>query len=95
MPHPYQSVFASADIRDVHIVGGWRQIFELLASEDINSDDVNLGVTVLSSLGSRHFNDLAWSLVDDDEAVLSQSRTLHRECLGGASVGGLEGVVSL
>lgn len=56
---------------------------------------MNLCVTVLSSLGGRHVHDLAWSLVDDDETVLSQSRTLHRERLGGASVGGLEGVISL
>lgn len=51
---------------------------------------MNLGVTVLASFGGGHFNDLAWSALDDDETVLSESRTLHRVGQRGASIGRLE-----
>jgi hypothetical protein len=54
---------------------------------------VDLGVTVLTSLGSGHFNDLTRSVLDDDVAVLSQSRTLHGESQRGTGLGGLEGVI--
>lgn len=91
----YQGVFLSADVGDIHVVGGWGQIFKLLASEDVDGDDVDLGVAVFSSFGSGHFNDLAGSLVDDDEAVLSKGRTLHGKGGRGASIGRLEGVVLL
>ena len=39
---------------------------------------MDLGVTVLSSLGGGHVDDLAWATLDDNEAVLSQGGTLHR-----------------
>lgn len=72
-----------------------RKIFELLASEDINGDDVDLGVTVLASLRSGHLDDLAWTTLDDNVTTLSQSRTLHG--VGGrrTGVGALEGVLML
>lgn len=76
-------------------MGRWGEIFQLLAGEDVDGDDVDLGVTVLARLGGGHFNDLAGSVLDDDEAVLSESRTLHRICLGGTGVGRLEGVLVL
>lgn len=47
-------VFSPGNVGDVHVVGGRRDILQLLASEDVNGDQVDLGVTVLSSLGSRH-----------------------------------------
>jgi hypothetical protein len=74
-------------------VSGWTQIFELLASEDVNGDKMDLGVTVLSSLGGGHFDNLAWTVLDHNETVLAQSGTLHR--IGGrrTSVGALEGVL--
>lgn len=75
----YELVFLSADVGDIHVVSRWGEIFELLAGEDVDGDDVDLGVTVLASLGGGHLNDLAWSLVDDDEAVLSEGRALERE----------------
>ena len=76
-------------------MGGGGQIFELLASEDVQSDDVDLGVTVLSGLGGRHVDDLAGTALDDNVTVLAQSRALHG--VGGrrASVGGFEGLVVL
>ena len=76
-------------------MGGRRQIFKLLASEDVEGDQVDLGVTVLASLGGGHINDLARTVLNDDETVLTQRRTLHGEGRRGASVGGLEGNVML
>lgn len=46
----YKLVFLALDVGDVHIVGGGAKIFKLLASEDINCDEVDLGVTVLAGL---------------------------------------------
>ena len=76
-------------------MGGGRQILELLASEDIDGDDVDLGVTVLASLGGRHVDDLARTALDNDVTVLTQSRALHGVGGGGAGIGGLEGDIVL
>lgn len=74
----------------------WREIFQLLASEDVESDQVNLCVTVLASLGGGHVDNLAWATLDDNESVLSQGGTLHRVGGRGAGVAsGLEGVLVL
>ena len=91
----YKLEFTTADVGDVHVVGGGRQIFELLAGEDVDGDQVDLCVTVLASLGGGHFDDLARTALDDDVAVLPQSRALHGEGSRGAGVGGLEGVLML
>lgn len=91
----YEFVFPSRDVGDVHVVSGWRQIFVFLAGEDVEGDQMDLGVTVLSSLGGGHVNDLAWSVLDDDEAVLSESRTLHRVGGRGAGIGRFEGEILL
>jgi hypothetical protein len=82
-------------VGNLHVVGRWGEIFEFLVGEDVDGNQVNLCVTVLASLGSRHFDDLAWALLDDDEAVLSQGRALHRVGSRGTSVGALEGVLML
>ena len=76
-------------------MGRWGKIFQLLAGEDIDGDQVNFGVTVLSSLGSGHVNDLAWTTLDDNMTVLSQGGTLHGKGGRGAGVGGLEGMLML
>jgi len=43
---------------NITIVGRWNNIFKLLSSEDINSNKVTFGVTVLASFGSRNLNNL-------------------------------------
>lgn len=75
----YKLVLAAGDVGDVHVVGGGGEIFVLLAGEDIDGDEMDLGVTVLASLGGRHVDDLAGTALDDDETVLAQSRALHGE----------------
>lgn len=91
----YQLVLLAGDDGHIHIVGGRAQLFKLLAGKDIDGDKMDLGVTVLASLGGRHVDDLARAALDHHEAVLPQGRALHGEGGGGASVGGLEGVFML
>jgi hypothetical protein len=91
----YQLVFLAEDVGDIHVVGGWAEFFEFLASENIDGDKMNLCVTVLASLGGRHVDDLAGAVLDDDESVLSQGRALHGKGGRRAGIGGLEGVFML
>jgi hypothetical protein len=71
---------------------GGRDILELLTGEDlfisyvpcdfkaatayISSDQVDLGVTVLSSLGGRHVDNLTGSSLDENVSTLPEGRTL-------------------
>lgn len=89
----YELVFATADVGDVHVVGGRAKIFVLLLGEDVEGDEVDLGVTVLTSLGGRHIDDLAGTALDDNVTVLAQGGTLHRVGGRSASIGGFEGLV--
>ena len=67
------------------------KILELLASEDVKGDKMDLGVAVFAGLGGRHINDLARAALDHDKPVLAQSRTLHR--VGGGGTGFASGLV--
>ena len=69
--------------------------YKLLASEDVDGDQVDLGVTVLASLGGGHVDDLARAALDDDVTVLPQGGTLHGKGERSTSVGALEGVLML
>ena len=76
-------------------MGGRAKILELLASEDVNRNKMDLGVTVLAGLGCAHFDNLARAALDDDETVLAERRALHRICLGSTGIDALEGVLML
>ena len=91
----YKLVFLALDVGDVHIMGGGAKIFELLASEDVNSNEMDLGVAVLAGLGRAHFDDLARAALDDDESVLAEGRALHRIGSGSTGIGALKGVLML
>ena len=91
----HQLVLATRDVGDVHVVSRGRKILVLLASEDVGSNEMDLGVTVLSGLGGGHVDDLARAVLDDNMAVLSQGRTLHRKGGRGTGVGALEGDLML
>ena len=73
----YQLVLAASDVGNIHVVGRRRKIFVLLVREDVEGDKVDLGVTVLASLGGRHVDNLARATLDHDETVLAQGRALH------------------
>lgn len=68
-------------------MGRGAEFFELLAGEDIDGDEMDLGVAVLAGLRGGHINDLARAVLDDDETVLSQCRTLHRKGGRSTSIG--------
>jgi hypothetical protein len=91
----YELVFATADVGDIHVVGGRAEIFVLLLGEDVEGDEVDLSVTVLTSLGGRHIDDLAGTALDDNVTVLAQSRALHGVGGRSASIGGFEGLLVL
>lgn len=75
----HEVVLLDLDNGDLHVVGGRAKFFKLLAGEDVDTDEMDLGVTVLSGLGGGHVYDLAGAALDDDGTVLAQSRTLHGE----------------
>jgi hypothetical protein len=91
----YELVLLAADVGHVHVVGGGAQLFKLLGGEDVDGDQMDLGVAVLASLRGGHFDDLAGTVLNDNEAVLPQSRALHGEGLRGTGIGALEGVLML
>ena len=77
-------------------MGGGAKFFELLASEDIDGNQMDLSVTVLSSLGGRHVDDLARAVLDANESVLSQGRALHGiRCRGTCISCGIELMIML
>ena len=87
----YKLIFSTRNIGDVHVVGGGRKIFELAAVENIESDKMDLSMTVFAGLRGGHVNDLARAALDHDVSVLAQSRALHGEGGRRAGIGGLEG----
>jgi len=89
----HKLVFTAGDVGDVHVVGGRAEIFELLAGEDVDGNKMDLGVTMLASLGGGHFDDLARAVLNDDEAVLPQGRALHGVGGRGTGIGALERVL--
>ena len=91
----YKLVLAAGDVGDIHVVGRGAEIFVLLAGEDVEGDQMDLGVTVLASLGSRHVDDLAGTALDDYETVLAQGRALHGIGRRRTGVGRVEGVLML
>lgn len=91
----YELVFLAGDVRNVHVVSGGREILQLLLGEDVDGNQVDLGVTVLSGLRGGHVDDLARAVLDNHEPVLPQGGTLHGEGGRGASIGALKGVLML
>jgi hypothetical protein len=89
----YKLVFLATNVGDIHVVGGWAKFFKLLASEDVDGDEMDLCVAVLAGLGGGHVDDLAGTILDHDEAVLPEGRALHGVGGGGTGIGALEGVL--
>ena len=47
------------DVGHVHVVGGRADVLVLLVGEDVEGDEMDLGVAVLARLGRGHLDDLA------------------------------------
>lgn len=90
MGFTYELILLAAYVRNVHIVGRRGQVFQLLARENVNGDQVDLGMAVLASFGGAHVDNLARAVLDDDETVLAQGRTLHRKGERCAGIGAVE-----
>jgi len=73
-----KSVIGSLDVGDIHVVGGGTDFFILLSSEEVDSNEMDLGVSVLPGLGSAHIHDLAGEPLDDHMTVLAEGGALHR-----------------
>ena len=76
-------------------MGGRAQIFQFLASEDVDSNQVDFSVPMFARLGSGHVDDLARALLDAHKSILPQCRALHGVSGRGAGIGGLESVLML
>lgn len=82
-------------MRNVHVVGGRGEILQLLLGEDVDRDQMDLGVTVLSGLGGGHLDNLARAVLDTHKPVLPQGGTLLRVGGRGTSIGALKGDLML
>jgi len=74
-------------------VGGGDHILELLAGEDVNGQEIALGVAVLPRLGDRDVEHLAGLSLDHHVAALLDGSGLHRDDLGRSGVGVLDGII--
>ena len=91
----HKLVFATRNVGNIHVMSGWRQVLVLAAVENVKGDDMNLGVAVLASLGGGHVDNLAWTALDNDVAVLAESRALLGKGMRRAGIGGLESQLML
>eukprot|EP01136_Pigoraptor_vietnamica_P008407 Opistho-1_new@43694 len=71
-------VVLARHVGDIHVVRRGRHLLVLLAVENVDADEVDLGVAVLARLGRAHLDNLAGAPLDDHVTVLAQRRALHR-----------------
>lgn len=91
----YEGVFLAGNVGDIHVVGGWGKILQLLLGEDVFGDEMNLGVSMLSRLGGRHVDDLARTVLDENVSTLPQGRALHGVGQRRTRIGRVDGVILL
>lgn len=65
-------------------------IYSLFAVKNVDTDQVDFSMTVLSSFRSGHLDNLARTTLEHDETVLAEGRALHGEGGGGTGVPSLE-----
>lgn len=88
-----QLVLLADDVGDIHVVGGWADILVLLAGENVDTDEIDLGVTVLAGLRGAHVDNLAGLAGNVDESILAEGRALDWVEKGGTRGGGIEGLI--
>jgi hypothetical protein len=79
----------------VDVVGGGANVFIFAVGEDVNANDVGLGVTVLSSLGCADICNFARAAIDDNVTTFANKTRLHGKRGGGTGIGGVDGEVLL
>jgi len=90
-----QHVLLADNIGDIHVMGRGRNILVLLSREDVNSNQIDLGVPVLPGLAGAHVDYLARAAGNVDEAVLAEGGALDGVDEGGTAGGLVEGLVLL
>jgi len=88
-------VFLAKDVGNIHIVSGGAKLLQLLTSEDVNRDKVDLGMTMFPGLGGGHIDNFAGTILNNNETVLPQGRALHRVSSGCTRISGVERVLML
>jgi hypothetical protein len=91
----HKLVFLAGDVGHIHIVSGRAKLFQLLTSEDVNRDKVDLGVAMFPSLGGRHIDNFAGTVFNNNETVLPQGRALHGVSSRCTRISGVERVLML
>lgn len=69
-------VVEAGGVGDVHVVGGGAELLIALVSEDVDTSEMGLGVTVLTGLRGGHLEKLAGVALEEDETALAQRRAL-------------------
>ncbi len=78
---------------NVDVVGCGANVLILAVSEDVDADDVGLGVAVLSSLGGADISNFARAAVDYDVTTFADKTRLHGKRGGSTGIGGVDGKV--
>jgi len=84
----HEGKLSTLDVGDIHIVRGGAEILNLLVGENVQADNVGLGVAVLAGLGGGHLNNLAGAALHDDVATLADLASLLGVGRGGTGIGG-------
>lgn len=66
------SVILASYIGHVNVVSGWTDVLILFVGENVQSDQVDFGVSMLASLGGTHLHDFAGTSLDHDVSILAQ-----------------------
>ena len=91
----YECISATSNVGHIHVVSGGAQLFQLLASEKVNPNEMDLGVTVFTGLGGGHVDDFARAAFDHDRLIFAQRRALSRLGQGSTRIGLLDLVLML
>ncbi len=78
---------------NVDVVGGGANVLILAISEDVDADDVGLGMAVLSSLGGADISNFARAAVDHNVTSFADKTRLHGKRGGGTGISGVDGKV--
>ena len=72
----HQRVLAETNVGDLHVVRRGGHVGELLAREQIDANQIDLGMAVFAGPTGCHVHDLARTSFDDDVSVLAKSGAL-------------------